>query len=408
MQQFLAQLWLVTMEMAPSLLLGLAIAGLLHLVVRKGSIGRTLGRPGAASCLKAALIGVPLPLCSCGVIPAALSLRRDGASRGATTSFLISTPETGVDSVLVTMGMLGWPVALVKVIAAFLAGLTGGVIVDALPEKGPARLEAGPDASCGTVRRGAPARFWDHAFGTIFRDIYGWLAAGLVISALISVFVPPDSLAGASWLRGPAGMLAALAVGMPMYVCSTASVPIAAGLVHAGFPVGAAIVFLMAGPATNIATLGAVRKTLGHSVFMVYLGTIVGFSLLAGAVLDSLRVPSPSAGLLTDSPWFHILSGGAAVLLVAGIAWFALTDLCRFLMDRRMARSKSPVVLSVEGMSCRACEGRVRSLLQEMDGVSAVRVSKEEGTASLLTGQGFDASIAVSALGRIGFRAELR
>ncbi|MBN2607931.1 MAG: permease, partial [Candidatus Fermentibacteraceae bacterium] len=274
--EFLSALWGTTTALAPSLVLGLLIAGFLHVFIKRDRILSHLGRPGFISSAKAALIGVPLPLCSCGVLPAALSLKRDGASNGAVTSFLISTPQTGVDSVAVTWGVLGFPVALAKVVAAFIAGVIGGTLVDRTagsmdtPEQTPgcAESEHGP----------LPVMIWNYSVGTIFRDIYGWIALGITVSALITVLMEPGQLSDYPVLAGPVGLLAALALGIPLYVCSVASVPIAAGLIYAGFPVGSALVFLMAGPATNAATMGAVRRALGGRVFLIYLLTVIGVS----------------------------------------------------------------------------------------------------------------------------------
>ena len=244
MLEFIDALWNTVVALAPSLLLGLLLAGLLHVFVKKDRILSHLGKPGFKSSAKAALVGVPLPLCSCGVLPAALGLRRDGASRGAVTSFLISTPQTGVDSIAVTWSILGWPVALAKVIAAFVAGLLGGTIAD--------RISYGMDnqktaPACTDIESGSiPRRIWNYSFNSLFRDIYAWLAFGILVSALITTFLEPGQLSQFSILNGPLGLLAALAIGIPLYVCSIASVPVAAGLIYAGFPVGSALVFLMA------------------------------------------------------------------------------------------------------------------------------------------------------------------
>ncbi|MDE5959958.1 MAG: permease, partial [Muribaculaceae bacterium] len=121
--EFLATFWAMLCEMAPYLLLGFLFAGMLHAFLPASFYNRHLGRPGFWSVAKAAMFGVPLPLCSCGVIPTAMSMRRQGASRAATVSFLISTPQTGVDSILATGSLLGWPLALIRPIAAFATAL---------------------------------------------------------------------------------------------------------------------------------------------------------------------------------------------------------------------------------------------------------------------------------------------
>mgnify|MGYP006281947723 CR=1 FL=1 len=407
--EFLREMWNVTLTLAPSLVLGLTIAGILHVFVKRERIFQHLGKPGFFSSAKAALIGVPLPLCSCGVLPAALSLKRDGASSGAVTSFLISTPQTGVDSVSVTWGVLGFPVALAKVVAAFVAGLAGGTVADAMNHDSHEEpFKPGcVQSSGGSVLK----RIWNYSFGTIFRDIYGWLAIGIAVSALITVFMEPGQLADYPLLSGPLGLLAALLIGIPMYVCSIASVPIAAGLIYAGFPVGSALVFLMAGPATNAATMGAVRKTLGKRVFWAYLISVVAVSLAAGLLLNSLDVSIDplhdhahgSAGL------GEILTFAAAAGMVAGMAWFAFSALRSYLGKRSVsAAEEGMVLLRVEGMSCSMCSGKVKKALEELSFVEKARVSADDDTASLrLAGSSkFDENAAAKAIEKAGYKLE--
>ncbi|MCK4671404.1 MAG: permease [Candidatus Aegiribacteria sp.] len=382
--EFINAVWSTILALAPSLIFGLLIAGILHVFVKKDRISSHLGLPGFRSSMKAALIGVPLPLCSCGVLPAALGLRRDGASKGAVTSFLISTPQTGVDSIAVTWGVLGWPVALAKVIAAFLAGVIGGTITD---KTGNGLENAGTAIGCAENETGSiPLRIWNYFFGTIFRDIYRWLALGIIVSALITTFLEPGQLSDYTFLGGPLGLLAALAIGIPLYVCSIASVPIAAGLIYAGFPVGSALVFLMAGPATNAATMGAVRKSLGTRVFLIYILTVIGVSLAAGGVLNSLNI-SVSGIQHTGHAMNSITSSlttGAGILLITGIAWFALKDILRYLSKlSRNDKAGSVFQIRIEGMRCSSCEMKVTNTLSELPGVLSVTVSASSGNALL-------------------------
>lgn len=394
--------------LAPSLLLGLLVAGLLHVFVKRERILGHLGKPGFVSSAKAAIVGVPLPLCSCGVLPAALALKRDGASSGAVTSFLISTPQTGVDSIAVTWGILGWPVAAAKVIAAFAAGVIGGTVADTtgkvkeIKEKaiGCAEDESGPLA----------ARIWNYSVGTIFRDVYGWIAVGIGVSALITLFMEPGQLSRYPALAGPLGLLAALVLGIPLYVCSVASVPIAAGLIYAGFPVGSALVFLMAGPATNAATMGAVRKALGGRVFLIYILTVVFISLGAGMILNSLNVPV--SGIHAHEHGTGSLTGlavaAAAVTMALGMLWFAMSDLRAFL--GRLAGpgggSGARRVLRIEGMSCSMCEKRVREALDGLPGVKAEKVSASEGIAVVRLRDGDEKALsgAAEAVEKAGYR----
>ena len=398
--------WSTILALAPSLIFGLLIAGILHVFVKKDRILSHLGRPGFRSSMKAVLVGVPLPLCSCGVLPAALGLRRDGASKGAVTSFLISTPQTGVDSVAVTWGVLGWPVAFAKVIAAFLAGVIGGTITD---KTGNGLANAGAAVGCTEDETGSiPQRVWNYFFGTIFRDIYGWLALGIIVSALITTFLEPGHLSEYTVLSGPLGLLAALVIGIPLYVCSIASVPIAAGLIYAGFPVGSALVFLMAGPATNAATMGAVRKSLGTRVFLIYILTVIGVSLAAGVVLNSLNITVSGihhAGHAMNSIT-SVLTTGAGILLITGIAWFAVKDILKYLRKlSRVDNADSVFQMQIEGMECSSCEMIVTNALSELPGVLSVTVSTSGGNAFLNIDRSgnFDPGMAVRAVEQTGY-----
>lgn len=404
--EFINTVWNTILALAPSLIFGLLIAGILHVFVKKDRISSHLGRRGFRSSMKAALIGVPLPLCSCGVLPAALGLRRDGASKGAVTSFLISTPQTGVDSIAVTWGVLGWPVALAKVIAAFLAGVIGGTIAD---KSGNGLDNGGAATGCAEIETGSiPSRIWNYFFGTIFRDIYRWLALGIIVSALITTFLEPGQLSEYTVLEGSLGLLAALAIGIPLYVCSIASVPIAAGLIYAGFPVGSALVFLMAGPATNAATMGAVRKSLGTRVFLIYILTVIGVSLAAGGVLNSLNI-SVSGIQHTGHANNSILSfmtTGSGILLITGIAWFAVKDILRYLKKLfRNDKADSAFQMQIEGMGCSSCSITVTNALSELPGVLSVTVSALTGNALLSIDRSgnFDPGIAVGALEKMGY-----
>jgi len=406
MIEFINALWSTVTALAPSLILGLLLAGLLHVFVKKERVLSHLGKPGFKSSAKAALVGIPLPLCSCGVLPAALGLRRDGASRGAVTSFLISTPQTGVDSITVTWSILGWPIALAKVIAAFVAGLLGGTLVDRI---GNGSENQGKAPVCTNTEIGSlPRRIWNYSFNGLFRDIYGWLAFGIVVSALITTFLEPGQLSQYTILEGPLGLLAALAIGIPLYVCSISSVPIAAGLIYAGFPVGSALVFLMAGPATNAATMGAVRKTLGTKVFLVYIFTVIAVSLAAGGILNSLNVSVSRpyhAGHGMNSIT-GLLSTAAGVLLIAGMAWFA----CRGYLNIRIKFSRTGAVedtlkLNIDGMNCSKCEMAISRALKKMPGILKVSASAGKSTVVIaLNGSpGFDRTEAVRTIRKLGY-----
>ena len=286
-----------------------------------------------------------MPLCSCGVIPTAIGLHRDGASRGSATGFLISTPQTGVDSILVAASFLGWPFALFKVGAALVSGLTGGLLVNALEREEAVEVKVGSCCSietpprqgcCPTDQPQRPRPRWLEAlhFGLIdlLKDIYLWVVAGVLVAAAISAFVPAGRLSEISWTQGLAGMVAMLVISLPMYICATASVPLAASLVGAGMSPGAALVLLMAGPTTNVATMGAIYRTFGSKTLGIYLATVAVMSIVLGMTFDWLIAgEGVRLGQIQPLPqWFTVMAAGALLVL---FAVFAVVDL-----RRRLAR----------------------------------------------------------------------
>jgi uncharacterized membrane protein YraQ (UPF0718 family)/copper chaperone CopZ len=276
-----------------------------------------------------------MPLCSCGVVPTAIALRNAGASRGATTAFLISTPQTGVDSILVSAAMLGWPFALFKVIAAFVTGLLGGAMVNAVDPHGQEpKMATEKLAKELSKRRNRLVEACRYAVFDLLAAIDLWILAGVLVAAAISVALPTDYLSQIAWTQRLWGMLLVLLIALPLYVCTTGSVPVAASLIAAGMPLGSALVFLMAGPATNVATIGAVYRSLGGRVLLLYLGTVVIMSIGFGLTFDFL------------------LSGAGHGLAHA-----------------HQAAQPGALTLKVEGMRCGHCVNNVKRALEASDGV---------------------------------------
>ena len=268
--------WGVLGQMAPYLLFGFVIAGALSVWVSPAWVERRLGGQGLRGVFLASLLGVPLPLCSCGVIPVSASIRRHGAGRGATTAFLISTPQTGVDSIAVTYAMFGWLYAVFRPLAALATGMVGGVLAQLVEPDGakPDGHRSAPspcrEACCTTDGGSRAIQAVRYGLVTLPRDIGLPLLIGVVIAGAIGALVPPQALQ--PYLGGGVvAILLAMAAGLPIYVCATASVPLAAGLMHLGASPGAALAFLIAGPATNAATLSVVWKLLGRRTVAVYL-----------------------------------------------------------------------------------------------------------------------------------------
>ena len=284
-------------EMSPYLLLGFFVAGVMHAFIPGMVYNRYLGGKGFKSVFYGALFGIPLPLCSCGVLPTAMSLRKQGASKGATASFLISTPETGVDSIIATYSVLGLPFAVIRPVAAFCNAIMGGWLINKFGDKDEVvPVDASAKTCCchhkqeethheGFLRKMREAlRF---GFVEMIEDIGKWLVIGLVIAGLITVFVPDEFFA---LFRGNTqlSMLLVLCIAIPMYICATGSIPIAVALMMKGLTPGAALVLLMAGPACNMASILVINKTLGRKSLVLYLVSIITMAILWGHVVDYL------------------------------------------------------------------------------------------------------------------------
>ncbi|HEV7732925.1 MAG TPA: SO_0444 family Cu/Zn efflux transporter [Candidatus Binatia bacterium] len=298
------------------ILFGFFIAGLLHVLIDQARLARHLGPRTIGSALRAALIGAPLPLCSCGVLPAAMELRRKGASREATVSFMIATPEVGVDSIALTAAYFGPVMAVIRPLVAVLTGVVAGALSMRLPDDEP----AGGAIACGHDHDhehghepAAPAvdvtpeswrqkfrRAVRYSFVDLFDDLAFWLAFAVLMTGILSAVLPADFFSR-YMPSSIASMLLMVLVGAPMYVCASASTPLAALFVAKGATAGAALVFLLAGPATNGATIGAVRRFLGPGLLPIYLGSIAGVSLTAGILLD-LLLPDLAQSIRIDQP----------------------------------------------------------------------------------------------------------
>ena len=315
----------LALDAAPWLVLGLVIGGLIKVLIPTHWLEKHLKGEGVWPVLKAALLGAPLPLCSCGVLPAAIGLRKAGASKSATTSFLISTPETGVDSVMVTYALLGPLMAIIRPIAAILSAITAGLLVGKSEQqtndreeenKGqtsccssstptptstncctpkPAETSCCPTQSTNSsccdsepnTSKPSQSRIKEglqYAFTDLLDGIFLWLLIGLCFSAAILTWVPSDFLA--TWGSGLPAMLVMIAISIPMYVCATASTPIAAGLMMGGISPGTVLVFLLAGPASNIGSLGIIQKELGKRALLAYLFGVASVAILSGLALD--------------------------------------------------------------------------------------------------------------------------
>ena len=322
-------------EAAPWLIVGLAFAGLIKAWLPEGALSRWLGGRGLWPVLKAAVVGAPLPLCSCGVLPAAIGLKREGASNGATASFLVATPETGPDSIAVSYALLGPFMAVVRPIAAVFSAVAAGFLAALAPEE--KKVASAPVTSCCakekscssqsvTQKEPLPARTvagLRYAFGDMLDDIAGWMVVGFLVAGAAVTIVPPGALA--EFGSGLPAMLVMLVVGVPLYVCASASTPIAAAMILAGVSPGTALVFLLVGPATNFAGIMLIAKEMGVKATAGYLAGVAGGALVAGLATDaaiqafSIDVAAQAASVHGMLPfWLEAASG--VILIVAGLA----------------------------------------------------------------------------------------
>jgi len=370
--------WKVLCQLAPWMIMGTVLAGLLHVFLPANFLRRNL--QGSSGVLKAVGLGVPLPLCSCGVIPTGIGLKNDGAGNGAAVGFLISTPQTGVDSVLIAASFLGWPFAIFKLVSAAVMGIIGGLIAERVPDR--------ENKASARRQNEHQSKKWQDFFlqaDEILHSIWLWLMVGVVVSAAISVWVPDSFLQNiGQWGLLPA-ILLVLLFSVPLYVCATASVPIAAALVAGGLPTAVALVFLVAGPATNIATITSVYGRFGFKITSVYLATIIFGSALAAWMFDGLlSVDSVSQSLHHHDvfSWWEHASAGLLVML---FGWYAYKDICRRVAKYRVAPVDDQAPsnrIPVSGMNCQSCVSRIEKAVNEIDGLESLSVSLENNDVS--------------------------
>ena len=409
-------------EMSPYLLLGFFVAGLLHVFVPGSLYSRYLSGADLRSVLLAALFGIPLPLCSCGVIPTAMSLRKEGASKGATTSFLIATPQTGVDSIFATYSILGLPFAILRPIAALVTSVFGGLLVNAADkdrEKTPQTADT--DCADGEVcarREPAYTGFVDrmkgalrYGFVDMVQDIGKWLVIGLVVAGLITLFVPDDFFVRFAD-RPLLAYVVVLLIAIPMYVCATGSIPVAAALMLKGLSPGAALVFLMAGPASNMASILVIRRVMGQRTLWIYLLSLTVGAIVFGLGVDFLLPRELFTSLLSptdacchmSTPWWQ----WASTVVMGALLLYALV--IAPLLHRRTPETAeaaaaengtAPRRFVVEGMTCHHCCTYVEKALQSVPGVAHAEVSLERGEA-LVEGDATDDAL-MQAVADIGY-----
>ena len=314
---------------SPYLLVGFAVAGLIHQVLDAERFKTMLSSKKVGPVFWAALMGIPLPLCSCAVIPAAVTLKKSGASNGATSSFLIATPESGVDSIMMTHAMMNPIMAIIRPLAAFITAFSAGVFQLLLKTDAdgyvPTKEEASEEPSCPMIpRRGFLAGAVYYAYGKLSNDLAFWLTIGMLLGAFIEVAFPEDFF---STLGPGLDRLGILIIGIPLYICATASTPIVASLVLKGMSPGSALLLLLVGPATNISNIVVLQKYLGKRAVVINVITIAALSLGFSYLVDffynfsglefTVNISEHHHG--SHSPWVHLCSLALAALLLKGI-----------------------------------------------------------------------------------------
>ncbi len=397
---FLNNLWTVTESLGIWFLLGLLIAALMHGFVPDSLFKRWLGKNSFLNVIKAAFIGVPMPLCSCGVVPTVIALKKKGASNSSCLSFLISTPQTGVDSLLVSAAFLSWPFAIFKLISAFVIGILGGGIHHLLQQKHAAPAIEEETSPTQPHQRASLKELYDFAINDLFYNLWKWMLAGIIAAALISTFLSADFMANSLFADPLYGSIAALFLSIPLYVCATSSVPIAAALVLKGMSPAVAIVFLIAGPATNIATIGLIYKSFGKLFTTVYLA-----SVSIGSIVCAVFFGSVITIHLPDKVHHH---GGANMIELIGAVVFALLllsfayrDIKSYITTKCSTGGES-IILSVDGMSCQGCVGKLRKAISEQSPGATVSGDPEKNTLTI-TGKDLDEEKLKSTISDCGF-----
>lgn len=414
-------------EMSPYLLLGFLLAGIMHAFVPGQTYSRYLSGHNLRSVVYAALFGIPLPLCSCGVIPTAMSLRREGASKGAATSFLIATPQTGVDSIIATFSLMGLPFAIVRPIAALFTAIFGGYMVNRFDRDDSEQLpnsheEHNDERPQGFGKRCISAL--DYAFVDMMADIGKWLVVGLIVAGLITVLVP-DSFFQMFAESSLLSMLLVLIMAIPMYLCATGSIPIAVALMLKGLTPGAGLVLLMAGPASNVASILVIRKVLGTRTQMVYLLSIITGAVVFGLGIDYL-LPREwfISALVHTSDCCHeepSLFSWVSTVVLAALLLNALV--VRPLMHKDSCHCHShgadegccndhcecddeddtTMTFIIEGMNCNHCKMNTEKAIISIKGVKHVSVDLQSKRAEV-SGH-FNSDDIIDAVRSIGFEA---
>ena len=371
--------------MSPYLLLGFTIAGLLSVFFSSEQIQNKIGSNNFMSCFKAVIFGIPLPLCSCGVIPVGASLRRYGASRGATISFITTTPQTGVDSILVTYGMLGLPLLILKLIVALTSGLVAGMLTNTFAPSSPAPKLKSSEACCDSKKENLFMKGFNYGFKTLPKDIVEPLLVGLLLAGVIGLLAQDNFIHLTQDLKNYSSfmkILIIMLVSIPLYICATASIPIALMIASLFGSPGAAVALLIAGPTTNFSTITTCIKIVGKRSTGIYVLTVFSFSLFAGVLTDWISIPVPSY-----EPGMH--HGHISLFSYICMSTLLLILAYAVLNNKKLETLENSIKIRVKGMTCSHCEASVIKSLSSVKGISEVQASHQSDEV-MITGKNFN------------------
>ena len=382
-QSFIEEFWSLCVETAPYLLLGMFFSGLIYIFIDSKFILKHIGSKSLSSILKSTLMGIPIPLCSCGVIPVASTIRNSGASKGSTVSFLISTPQTGIDSIFMTYGMMGPVFAIFRPFAAFISGIISGIVVNRFDDESHNHVSKNysNQEKVNLIERLKIG--FNYGFVVLPSDILVPLLQGLSVAALISIVIPPDFIATYFSDSKYLVFILMLFISLPIYVCATASVPIAVALMAKGVSAGAVFVFLMAGPATNASSIAVVKKILGKKVMFLYLFLVATISVFFGIVFDLfLRAELPIS--LHHHAHDHGQNYFSTILAISFIllminAYFNKSRTINMTNFSENTKFNDKLSLIVKGMTCSHCKQSVENGLGNIPEVENTIVNLETG-----------------------------
>jgi len=379
MNDFFEILYKTFNQISPFLIIGFLISGFLSVCLTVEQISKYLGKQNLKSIFLGSIFGVPIPLCSCGVIPVTAYLRKHGASKASATSFLISTPQTGVDSIMVTYGMLGPLMAFYRPVIAFISGILGGLLIQATDKGDKEQIsEAACDDECCNQydKNSKIISALHYGFVRLPLDIINPLILGLLLSAFISNFITPGYFVETINIgTGIVGMFVMLIISVPMYTCATASIPLAFAFYTSGFSMGAILVFLMAGPATNVTTIAVTLKTLGKRATFVYVFSIVICALVSGYFLDFILTGDTFNHGHPMHPHESVITLSSVVLLFIIFNSYRI----KFLSKSVVTSSNNKTTINVSGMTCSHCTESVKNTLLKLEGIKDVQVDLDSG-----------------------------